>query len=315
MTSPLRITVITPALNAESFIASALESVIAQQYPNCQHLVFDGGSRDRTREIAESYPNIQVITGKDEGPHDVMNRGICSASGEIVTFLNADDIFPPGVFAEVGARFSEDPGLDIVGGTSVIVGDGPLDSARVLVRRDHAEDGGLSYAELFLGVPGFNTRFFRRRLFERIGNFDLKYFYSADRHFLIRARLVNSKAVTLERITCVFRSHGRSRTIDPAQSAADAIIAEHLRMIRELAPALEKDPYAFELLRRWHAFECFRSACRRLKRYQIVGMMGALGEGFAFDPLFPVSWARGWKTWRYLCAQEDRSSVPLSGLL
>lgn len=315
-TGPLpRIIVITPVLNAEAFIADALDSVLAQDYPEVEHIVFDGGSTDGTAEILNRYPSARILRDADEGPHDVMNRGIAVASGEIIVFLNADDIIPRGVFAEVGKRFQEDPELDIVAGASAIINDAPFEQARVLVRRDHAEAGGLAYEELFLGVPCFNVRFFHRRLFRNIGNFDLDYFYSADRHFLIRARLSGAKSVTLDRVTCVFRSHGSSRTIDPAQSAADDIIAEHVRMVRYFAPKLVGNRPAYKLLKEWHAFECVRSACRNLKRFRLGAAIMVTVRGFVFDSVLPVSWVRGWRRWRRLCDREDRRACLLTDIL
>lgn len=93
------VTIVTVAFNSEKTIEKTIQSVLNQTYPRIEYLVIDGESRDKTAEIAESYREqflgrgylYQVISEKDEGIYDAMNKGIVMAKGEIMGFINSDD--------------------------------------------------------------------------------------------------------------------------------------------------------------------------------------------------------------------------------
>ena len=82
--------IITPCLNARSFIAEAIESVLAQQIPDVEHIIMDGGSTDGTLEILKKYPHLVVVSGPDHGMYDAINQGIGISNGEWIGLLNAD---------------------------------------------------------------------------------------------------------------------------------------------------------------------------------------------------------------------------------
>ncbi len=95
LVSPL-VSIVTPCLNFARFIEETLQSVAAQDYPNLEHIVVDGGSTDGTLEILARYPNVTVLTGRDRGAADAINRGFDRSHGEFFTWLNADDLLLPG---------------------------------------------------------------------------------------------------------------------------------------------------------------------------------------------------------------------------
>ena len=86
--------IITISYNAECTIEKTLVSVASQSYKEIEHIIVDGGSKDKTLEICENYPHISRITSeKDNGVYDAFNKGLKLATGEVVGFLNADDVF------------------------------------------------------------------------------------------------------------------------------------------------------------------------------------------------------------------------------
>ena len=91
----MKITVITVCLNAEQFIADCLQSVANQSHPDVEHWIVDGGSTDGTLEIVETnrHPGMQVVSGRDGGIYEALNKGLGLATGEVIGFLNADDVF------------------------------------------------------------------------------------------------------------------------------------------------------------------------------------------------------------------------------
>jgi glycosyltransferase len=251
MTLPA-LTIITPSRNGERYVEEALDSVQRQRYPKLEHLVMDGGSTDATVRIVAARAGVTLVSEPDEGSHHAMNKGLARASGEVVGFLNVDDLYPDGVLHEVGRLMAADPSLDVVVGQSVVFEDD--DSGRHVVSwRTHSRANGLWVPELTFGVPGFCGCFFRRTVFERVGKLNNDYDFTGDRHMLIRVALAGMNAALLGRPTIWYRMHARSRTINRQKTHLREISREHFRMAREFA----KLAGANEELRRcflaWHA--------------------------------------------------------------
>src|SRR5439155_22508789 len=101
-----KISVITPCFNSIRTIRETIESVVSQKYPNLEHLVMDGGSRDGTVDLLKEYPNLIWASEKDEGHYHAMNKGIQRATGDVVVILNADDCLCHGALQWVGEAFT-----------------------------------------------------------------------------------------------------------------------------------------------------------------------------------------------------------------
>jgi len=96
-----RISIVTPSFNQGKYIAESIESVMAQQYPNLEHIVVDGGSTDGTLDILKRFPHLEVISEPDGGQADAINKGFGQATGDIWGFLNSDDTLLPGALNRV----------------------------------------------------------------------------------------------------------------------------------------------------------------------------------------------------------------------
>lgn len=103
------ISVVTPCLNAVSTLPETLASVRAQGYPELEHVVVDGGSTDGTVELLEAADGVRFVSEPDEGLSDAMNKGIAMATGDVVGWLNADDVYEPGALRAVGEAFASRP--------------------------------------------------------------------------------------------------------------------------------------------------------------------------------------------------------------
>lgn len=106
-----KISVITVSFNQGEFIRKNIESVLAQNYPNFEHIVIDGGSTDSTLEILKSYPHLSWTSGPDRGQSDALNKGFARASGDIIAWLNSDDWYAEGVFHELAKQMKDYPVL------------------------------------------------------------------------------------------------------------------------------------------------------------------------------------------------------------
>lgn len=111
-----RFSVLVPAFNAGLYIAATLHSVRKQHFPSVEVIVMDGGSTDGTVEIARNFPGlaITVVSEPDRGQLDALQKAARLARGDILYWLNADDILMPGALREVDAAFRADPALDLV---------------------------------------------------------------------------------------------------------------------------------------------------------------------------------------------------------
>ena len=111
-----RISVLTISYNQAEFLPRCLASVRNQDYSDYEHIVVDPGSTDGSREwlIDNPHPNMRLITGSDNGPAQGLNHGLDAARGQIVAYLNSDDVFAPGALSIIDALHSEHPAADIV---------------------------------------------------------------------------------------------------------------------------------------------------------------------------------------------------------
>jgi glycosyltransferase involved in cell wall biosynthesis len=120
--SPIpKISVVTPSFNSITTIRETIESVRQQDYPNLEHLVIDGGSKDGTIEVLKEYPHLCWISEKDEGHYDAMNKGIQMTTGSVINILNADDCYRSNALDEVGHAFAQHPDWDGLFGDIVYV--------------------------------------------------------------------------------------------------------------------------------------------------------------------------------------------------
>lgn len=114
-----KISVVTPTFNSIHTVRETIESVRQQNYPNLEHIVMDGGSKDGTLDVLKEYPHLIWVSEKDEGHYHAMNKGIMRATGEVVVILNSDDCFRPNVLEKVGQAFADHPDWDALFGDIV----------------------------------------------------------------------------------------------------------------------------------------------------------------------------------------------------
>lgn len=181
----MKISVITVAYNSAATIADTLKSVDAQRGADLEHLIVDGGSRDLTLSVVTAYtqPWRCVVSEPDHGLYDAMNKGLRAARGDVIGFINSDDLYPnPQVLATVAAAFDADPSLDAVYGDLCYV---KQDDTTQVVRywRSSPYQPGLFRRGW---VPPHPTFFVRRAVYERLGGFDLNYRLAADWELLAR---------------------------------------------------------------------------------------------------------------------------------
>ena len=165
--SPL-VSIITPSFNQGQFIDETILSVQNQSYKNIEHIVIDGGSTDQTIEILKIYSSsISWVSEPDNGQTDAINKGIKKSHGEIIAYLNSDDLYLPETIKTVVDFFSVHPDVDMVYGDII-----HIDKQSQYI--ETIKTGTIEFEKyltgtLYLPQP---TVFFRRKIIEKIGYFD-----------------------------------------------------------------------------------------------------------------------------------------------
>ncbi len=180
----MKISVITVCFNSAGTIAHTLRSVREQTHSDVEHIVIDGGSSDGTLEVvaAEGWHLSKVVSEKDDGIYDAMNKGVQLATGDVVVFLNADDFYKDAGVLAMASRVMQDEQLDALYGDVEFFRPGQPD---VVARR--YDSGRFTAARLGWGwMPAHPALFVRRILFERYGGFRTDYRIAADFEFIAR---------------------------------------------------------------------------------------------------------------------------------
>lgn len=228
-------TVVVPTFNSGATLAATLESIVSQSSPPRQVIVVDGGSTDGTLEVARRHlrPGDRVVSERDRGPYDAMNKGVRLAGTEVVAILNSDDRWLPGTLELVEERFRADPGVGIVHGNIEYV----LGPGRSMTIKPTA---GI-WRWLGLGLPTSHpATFIRRRVYERVGAYDFGRFpVCADQDFVYRALAAGVKDCHVDCVLTVMMAGGLSNRSD-VSGELDGLLARFGPVRRLVARAVRR---------------------------------------------------------------------------
>jgi hypothetical protein len=202
------ITVVTPSYNQGAFIEETIRSVVMQGYPRLEYIVVDGGSDDGTVEIIRRYEGglASWVSEPDRGHAHAVNKGLARASGDIVAFLNSDDVYLPWTLRVVAERF-RDPDVVWLAAPSLFFGDCPAELAH--------ERQPTTEADWFLGCPiAQPSTFWRRHLLDRVGMFNEELQYCLDYEYWLRMRAERVELTWEEQPLSGFRIHSRSKSME-----------------------------------------------------------------------------------------------------
>ncbi len=203
------ISIVTPSYNQGRFLEATIQSVLQQNYPSLEYIIQDGGSSDNTREILERYRDhlTYVESAPDRGQAHAINKGFARTTGEIMAWLNSDDILLPGTLWYVADFFRRHPEIDVIYGHRVIINEEGLEIGRwVLPPHD---DQVLLWADF---IPQ-ESLFWRRRIWEKIGaHLDESFQFALDWDLLLRFQQAGARFYRVPRFLAAFRVHERQKT-------------------------------------------------------------------------------------------------------
>lgn len=163
------VSIVTPSFNTGAFIEASIQSVEQQDYPCIEHIVLDSGSTDGTLDVVARHPAVLLVTPAPQSVSEKMNLGFSKARGEIVAWMNADDLYLPGAISKAVDALTRNPGVAVVYCNSLQV-----DERGVEIGRERTKQA--SWQEMLAhGYIPAGSAFVRREALERVGLVDTRY--------------------------------------------------------------------------------------------------------------------------------------------
>jgi glycosyltransferase involved in cell wall biosynthesis len=234
--------VVVPNLNYARFLKANLDSLAAQNYPDLDVIIVDGGSTDGSLEIIEPWARehgARWISEPDDGQAQAINKGFRMARGEILTWLNSDDVLASDAVARAAKAFNQDQSLSFLWGYCLFINEEgqALRIGNPDVREDLSE---LRRSRCFVTQPG---SWFRRSVLEQFGFLDECYHYAFDYEFFLRlAGKVNARF--LPEVVSEFRLHSSSKSVKHRY----AFLPEQWRAFRAQGGKLAS-PFVLDMIR------------------------------------------------------------------
>ncbi|XSG83547.1 MAG: glycosyltransferase [Methyloligella sp. ZOD6] len=207
---PLTVSVITPSYNQGEFLGDCLESVRSQTVVPIEHFVFDPGSSDKSREIASSFEHVTLVAEPDKGQSDAINKGFQRVKGDIIAWVNSDDMYADEkVFERVLARFAAPDAPDIVYGRGNFV-----DEKGNFLREAYVNKKPKTFPQRFQHEDGVlqPALFMRREVVEKIGLLNESNHYSMDYEYWIRCMKAGIRFAYIDDLLAIARYHTSNKT-------------------------------------------------------------------------------------------------------
>lgn len=205
-----RISIVTPSYNQGQFIEETIRSVLLQGYPNLEYIIVDGQSNDGSVELIRKYEPwlSRAIIEPDTGQPNAINKGFEHASGELLQWINSDDVLLPDALQTVGLFF-EKVGDGLLAGNVINFGDGYEEK---IIRNKNISAIGLLMGdrETCFHQPGL---WFSAKTYRKLGGLDEKYQYAFDWHFLVRYLDMRPHVFYIDEELVMFRFHQQSKSI------------------------------------------------------------------------------------------------------
>ena len=186
----MKVSIITVCFNAEKTILRTVKSVLDQVYTNIEYIIIDGASTDNTLSILNNYSNneFKLVSEKDNGLYDAINKGISLCTGDIIGLLHSDDIYPhSNVISNVVSYFEKDSQLEALSSSVEIYKTGNFTNPFRIYKANNFRNW-----QFKIGIqpphPGF---FITKKAFDKVGYYRTQYKISGDFDWLLRAILVN----------------------------------------------------------------------------------------------------------------------------
>ena len=244
------IALVTPSYQQGRYLESAIRSILEQDYPKLEYAVVDGGSDDESPEIIERYRSglTFAVSERDEGHVDAIDKGFARISGEIMAYVNSDDLLEPGALKFVGEFFKHHPDIDAIFGHRLIIDEEGKEVGRWVSPRYN-----LRLLQIVDYVPQ-ETLFWRRSIYEKVGGLDRKWYFAMDWDLVLRFAAAGAKITRVPYFLGRFRVHSAQKS----EVLVNTVARTDIEALRKRELGFCPDPPALEA--------CYR----RLKRESLL---------------------------------------------
>jgi glycosyltransferase involved in cell wall biosynthesis len=208
-----KISIVTPSYNQGQFLERTILSVLNQNHPNLEYIIIDGGSTDGSVEIIEKYEKYLAcwVSEEDDGQAEAIKKGFRRSTGQVLAWLNSDDIYLPGTLLRVGSVFRENPHADVVYGNKYLVDE----KGRIIGERrltpyiPYISKLGFLYGGFGIYQP---AAFWTKELYYKVGGIDTGFVHCMDNDLFARFALAGAKFKFIREFLTGFRVHQNSKT-------------------------------------------------------------------------------------------------------
>lgn len=213
----MKISVVIPTYNSEKFIHHTIQSILHQNYPDYELIFIDGGSKDNTLNIIEHYQwetknKICYISEPDKGEPDAINKGLKKANGEIVTYIDSDDIYEPDCFSKVADYFEKNKDKMWVYGKCRVINEDGYETRQMVTRFKELFQPFYNYQTLcmfdYVAQP---SAFWKREVMESVGYLNIEEKLAFDYDWWLRLGKISNAGFINDYLAC-WRSHKTSET-------------------------------------------------------------------------------------------------------
>jgi glycosyltransferase involved in cell wall biosynthesis len=223
---PLTVSVITPSLNQGRFLGLTLQSVATQDYPALEHWVIDGASSDQSLDVlrAAARPGLSWVSERDRGQAHAVNKGIARSSGDIIAWINSDDVYCPGALGAAARFLAAHPQVDVLYGLADHIDE---QGALLSAYPTQPFELGRLHEFCFLCQP---ATFFRRSCIARFGLLDERLHYCMDYEYWLRLGRSGAVFAYLSVKLAGSRLHADTKTLGARVAVHREIIDMFLRL-------------------------------------------------------------------------------------
>jgi glycosyltransferase involved in cell wall biosynthesis len=213
---------VTPSFNQALFLEQTLRSVLEQDYPNLEYIVIDGGSSDGSLEIIQKYADRLAYwqSQPDQGQTDAINQGFARASGEILAWLNSDDLLLPGAVSAAVRALQAHPEAAMVYGDALLINA----EGKTIGKFPAAQTDYRKLRRGYVHIPQ-QASFFRADLWQQVAPLDVSFYFAMDYDLWVRLAAL-APLVYVPELWAAFRLHGAGKSI----AADDRCWPEMLRV-------------------------------------------------------------------------------------
>lgn len=210
-----RITLVTPSYNQSIFLRETIDSVLNQAYPNLEYIIVDGGSTDHSLDIIREYQDRIAwwVSEKDSGQSEAINKGFVRGTGELLGWINSDDILLPGCLHEIANCYLKKNKPDLIHANCIYI-----DQRGTVTRFVPVPKQTRFFLNHGVWFAPSQTSFFKKTLLREVGYLDLRYHLAMDLDIWLRMLNAGAKVAYIPKYLGAYRFHPTSKTVKSIRS-------------------------------------------------------------------------------------------------